>query len=213
MLRSLLMVAAGAGLYGFAVGSAHSWLYALRNLVKFPMIIVGTGLVCGLAYTLVGRALVPGLAPRRVADLVATLFRDLSILLASLAPPTFLVGYALAVTDDARVGGYGMFLGLNVTFIAGCGVLALLRQTGRLLLESGTHRGRARLVIASWLALTLLIGGQFAWYLRPVFGLPASRGGSPPFALGATPDVRGATNFYEGVWQIVSDPPLPESWR
>ena len=34
-----------------------------------------------------------------------------------------------------------------------------------------------------------------------VFGLPASRGGSPPLYLGATPDVRGATNFYEAVWQ------------
>ena len=36
---------------------------------------------------------------------------------------------------------------------------------------------------------------------------------TPPFALGAEPDVRGATDFYEVVIQVLTEPPLPRSWN
>ena len=38
---------------------------------------------------------------------------------------------------------------------------------------------------------------------------PPTRGAHPPFFLGAAPDLRGATNFYEAVMQTLSKPPLP----
>ena len=48
--------------------------------------------------------------------------------------------------------------------------------------------------------------------MRPFFGYPASRGYDSPFLLGAQPDVRGATNFYEAVLQVYTVPRLPARW-
>jgi hypothetical protein len=87
-----------------------------------------------------------------------------------------------------------------------------VRQARELLREHGLSRGRTLALISAWLALTLGVGGQAAFYLRPFFGFPATRGNHPPFFLGAAPDVRGATNFYEAVLQTLSHPPLPQSW-
>lgn len=60
------------------------------------------------------------------------------------------------------------------------------------------------------LFLALLVGGQAAFYVRPFFGVPASRGRTPPFLPGNEPDVRGATNFFELLSQFSSYPKLPE---
>ena len=57
--------------------------------------------------------------------------------------------------------------------------------------------------------LSLLVGGQLAFWLRPFFGI-ASCLGSPPFLLGAEPTATGARNFYEVVWQFVVGTSLPE---
>ena len=212
MLRPLLLLILGTAVYGFSLGSAHSWLYAQRNLIKLPLLILGTGLVCGAGYRVVAAFIGANLKGRDVADLVLTLFQDLGILLASLSPPTFFYGRVLVATDDSRLGEYGLFLGLNVGFVAICGILALLRQSHLLFESAGIGRARSRVLVIAWLAMTLFVGGQGAFYLRPIFGLPASRGNSPPFALGSAPDVRGATNFYEAVWQVFEKPDLPTEW-
>ncbi len=210
--RALAGLVAGSAAYGFTVGAAHSLLYARRNLVKLPLLLVGTGLVCALAYFVVARFLLARVGPRQVGALVLGLFRDLAVLLASLAPANLLLAWILRHTDDGRVGEYGLFLGLNVLFVALSGGLALVRQGWDLLAAERVPVARAALVVALWLGLSLAVGGQGAFYLRPFFGLPASRGNAPPFALGNAPDVRGATNFFEAAWQVFSAPPLPESW-
>ena len=212
MLRALGILAISSAIYGYTVGAAHCQLYATRNFVKFPLLILGTAGVCGLAYYIVGRFFGLELTLRRTHELAIDLYRDLSLLLVSLAPVNLFVALILVYTDDGRIGEYSLFLGMNVVFIAACGILALLRQ-GRRVLASGTvSPRRAAVIVLAWLALSMVVGGQGAFYLRPFFGYPASRGGHPPFALGTTPDVRGATNFFEAVGQVVSRPPLPESW-
>ena len=50
---------------------------------------------------------------------------------------------------------------------------------------------------------------SLAFYLRPFFGLPASRGGDPPFCVGNEPDVRGATNVFEVPLQFATQPRVP----
>ena len=210
--RALPGLVAGSSAYGFTVGAAHSLLYARRNLVKLPLLLIATSLVCALAYFVVARFLCARLAPRQVGALVLGLFRDLSVLLASLAPANLLLAWILRHTDDGRIGEYGLFLGLNVAFVGVAGSLALVRQGRDLLLAARVPAARMVLVLALWLGLSLAVGGQAAFYLRPFFGLPASRGNTPPFALGSAPDVRGATNFFEAAWQVMSAPPLPESW-
>ena len=63
-----------------------------------------------------------------------------------------------------------------------------------------------------WVLLSLLAGGQAAWYLRPFFGVASIDGRATRFCLGTTPDYRGATNFYEAVYHLLRPPPLPEDW-
>jgi hypothetical protein len=159
-----------------------------------------------------GQFFVWGLSFGRVQQLTWALFRDLSALLASLAPANFFFAMILLHTDDSRLGEYSLFLGLNMIFVASSGTLALLRQTRSLIRSIEISRGRARALVFSWLFLTLFVGGQVAFYMRPFFGLPASRGCTPPFMVGAEADVRGATSFYEAVIQILEEPPLPTSW-
>ena len=60
-----------------------------------------------------------------------------------------------------------MFLGLNVFFIAAAGALALLRQVRALARYHPWPLSRRVLTVGGWLALSLLVGGQVAWTLRP----------------------------------------------
>jgi len=78
--------------------------------------------------------------------------------------------------------------------------------------QHSVARARVLVLVSLWLALTLGVGGQAAFYMRPFFGFPATRGNTPPFFLGAEPDVRGARNFYEAIAQTVWHPPLPRQW-
>ncbi len=125
MLKTLSSLIAASAVYGFTVGSAHCLLYASRNLIKFPLLILSTAIVCSLAYFVMARFLTPELSFRNVQGLVITLFRDLSILLVSLSPPNYFIAQILVHTDDARLGEYSFFLGLNVVFVAASGTLAL----------------------------------------------------------------------------------------
>ncbi len=211
-LRTLCVLLSTSALYGFTLGSAHDWIYASRNLVKFPLLIAGTAVICSLCYSVIARFLCPQLTFRPVQMLSIQMFRDLSVLLASLSAPNLFLAMILVHRDDGKLGEYSLFLGLNVGFIAVSGTLALCRQANALLSRHGVTRARSRAVVLLWLGMSLVVGGQGAFYLRPLFGLPASRGQVPPWTLGTAADVRGATNFFEVVVQIFRNPPLPKSW-
>jgi hypothetical protein len=58
------------------------------------------------------------------------------------------------------------------------------------------------------LALSVLVGGQVAWTLRPFFGVRSIPGAETRFFLGSSPDYRGATNVYEAVANVVAPAPL-----
>ena len=98
MWRVLVSLTLSSALYGFTIGSGHSLLYASRNLVKFPLLILSTGAICALAYFVLARFLAPKLTFPDVQRLVILLFRDTSVMLASLAP----VSYFLASHSCAR---------------------------------------------------------------------------------------------------------------
>ena len=202
--KALVGLVLSSAAYGFAIGSGHSWLYACRNLAKFPLLILATGAICALAYFVFARFLAPKLTFQDVQRLVIQLFRDTSVMLAGLSP----VSFFLAMTME-----YPFFQGLNVIFIAVCGSIALVRQTKALLGEHGLMRSTGLAIITGWLVLSLFTGGQCCWYMRPFFGISAIKGPPPPFFLGTTPDFRGARSFYEAVYNLMTSPPLPESYR
>jgi len=103
-------------------------------------------------------------------------------------------------------------LGLNVFFIAVCGALALVRQGRMLLYKREVTSRRSLMLIFAWMLLSLLVGGQWAWTLRPFFGLHTVSAAQTPFCLGGLSDFRGATNFYEAVYHLISPPQLPTDW-
>jgi hypothetical protein len=88
------------------------------------------------------------------------------------------------------------------------GVLAVLRQAAALLHRHALPRARALPLVALWLAISLVVGGQAAWYLRPFFGNRAIPDDGS-FCLGSRPDFRGARSFYEAVYHLWAPPRAP----
>lgn len=199
---------AAAAAYGFSVGAVRSWRYASLNLVKFPLLIAICAIVCAAVYFLVARLLAPSLTFSDVRRLVLASYADLAALLASFSPVCLFLALTLQRPVSAvDLGEYPLFLALNVILIAGCGALAVGRQTASLLGRYALPRRRALAVVTGWLAVSLLVGGQAAWYLRPFFG----NGAVPDdgsFCLGSRPDWRGAESFYEAVYHLIAPPPV-----
>ena len=204
-MTSLLRIAGGSAIYGFAIGSVHSPKLATWNLAKFPLLIVITALVCGLAYYAFALVVSRRLTLGDVTAMSLRTFADISVLLASLAPVAYFLATTIDHPTEESLREYPFFLGLNVAFIAFCGSVALLRQATRLSRERDLALRQAIAILTAWLAISLFVGGQCAWFMRPFFEV--STNPAPMFMEGTRPDFRGATSFYEAVWQLV-DPPV-----
>lgn len=208
MMRSLLTLIAASAAYGFSIGISNSWVYALRNLVKFPLLLLTTASVCALLYHVLARFLGASLSFVAVQRLVLAIFRDVSRLLASLSPAICFLAASMPGPRLRQPGEYQRFLMFNVVAIAICGCLAVYYRSRERLFMNGTAHVRRPALIASWMLASLLVGGQVCWYIRPFFG--ATPGSSErPWFTGTTPDHNGATSFYEAVFHIV----VPKSLR
>jgi len=210
MGRALVAIVLGSAVYGFAVGSLHSYRLAAWNLLKFPLLILLTGLLCAIAYYVFSQFITRKLAFRDVVTLALGTFGDVAILLASLGPVCFFLARTVLQPDRESLNEYPLFLGLNVAFIAICGTAALVRRTVRVARRCGMSLRRSAGVLLAWLAVSLFAGGQCAWYLRPFFGPRTIE--DIPFIEGSNPDYRGATSFYEAVYDLIEPPPLPREY-
>lgn len=206
--RTLLAIVLGAGVFGFAIGASKNFTYAWRSMVKLPLLLLGTAAICSLACFVLARFLGAPLRFAAVQRSTLQLYRTIAVLLASLSPVSFFLGQSMTPPDGHSLGGYPTFVATNVLFLAVAGCIALVLQARALLDGHGLSQRRAWAITASWLVLSLLVGGQLAFWLRPFFGI-ASLPGDPPFALGDEPTITGARNFYEAVWQFVRGVELP----
>lgn len=211
--RAIARAALAAAGYGFSIGAVHSWRFALRNVIKFPLLILVTATVCGLCYYIWARSLARELDARSVARSTFAIFHDTSVLLVSLSPVTLFLALTIDAPTAQSLREYPLFLSVNVLAIAACGTLALLRQVRRLVAEHGVALGRGSWLVAAWLASSLFVGAQASWYMRPFCGV---RTVDAPFMLGSAPDFRGATSFYEALYHVARppsrgphDPPRP----
>ncbi|MDP6355509.1 MAG: hypothetical protein QF473_10430 [Planctomycetota bacterium] len=211
MIRRLLEALFASALYGFSIGAVHSLQLASWNLFKFPLLIILTGGICGVAYYVFALFITDRLTFRDVVQHALTIYRDISILLASLSPVSLFLAKTIVQPHDKDLNEYPFFLGLNVFFIAACGTVALIRRASDLLNNCNVERRQSVLIILSWLAISLFAGGQCAWYLRPYFGVSTIK--DIPFIEGSRPDYRGARSFYEAVYHLMDPPPLPDDYR
>ena len=205
--RTLARLVLPAAVYGFSIGAVHSWRFAFANLLKFPALMLVTATLCAASYYLVARFSAPQLRLVDVSRLVLTAYGDAAVLLGSLAGVCFFVAMTM---DQPRtlteLGDYPTFLALNVCFVAACGCVAVAQQARVMLERHHIQRRRRTGIVAAWLALSLLVGGQLAWYLRPFVGIrTVIDDGS--LCHGDRPDPRGATSFYEAVYHVVAPPP------
>lgn len=207
--RDVVRTVVAAAAYGFAAGLGHDLLYAARNLIKLPLLLLATAVVCAAAFHAVGLLLRLDRPFTATLQLAFALFHDLAVLLSSLAPVVLFLALVLHATDDGQRGEYDLYLAANMVAIALCGTLALIRQVRALQALAGIGRRRARAIVLCWLSLALLVGGQGAFWMRPFFGYPATRGVRPPWFLATTPDLRGARNFFEAVVQALRRVELP----
>jgi hypothetical protein len=211
MARSIAVLTLASAFYGFAIGSVHSPLFAARNLVKFPLLILVTGLVCSVAFFVCARFLTSRLSFTQVQRLAIGIYRDISLMLAAVAPALLFLAYTIDQPQARHLGEYPLFLGLNVLFIALSGTIVVVQRARILFAGLGISKPRGLAIIFSWLLLSLIVGGQWAWYLRPFCGVSALSEDTP-FLLGNMPDYRGAANFYEAVYHLFDPPPLPADW-
>jgi hypothetical protein len=203
MRRDLATLLVASSLYGFSIGCVHSTRFGLHNLIKSPLLFLITGATCAVTYFLFA-CLIGGFRFRfvEIQRLAMRLYRDAALLLAALAPANWFLARTLVPPDAASLHEYPMFLGLNVCFIALAGALALVRQVRALAAYHPWSLSRRLTLVSGWLALSLLVGGQAAWTLRPFFGVRSIPGDQTRFFLGSSPDYRGSTNFYEAVYDV-----------
>lgn len=207
MTRALALLIGGSAVYGAAIGLADTPIRAGHNLIKLPLLLIVTAVISAGAYAISARFLVGHLGGRVMLRFAVDVFADLGRLLGALALPVALLAITGRPAESREVlGDYPFFLGLNMGLVAICGTIALIHRARALARTHAiAHRPMLRLLTA-WLAITFVVGAQWAFYLRPFFG--ASRVDDPGvFIAGNRPDFRGARSFYEVVWHIVSPPP------
>jgi hypothetical protein len=198
-----LRAALAAAAYGFSIGAVHSTRFALRNVIKFPLLILVTASVCAVCYYVVARSIARELDARAVARCTLASFHDTSVLLSSLAPVTLFLALTVQRPDRNDLHEYPLFLSVNVILIAVCGSIALVRQCKQLVLEHGIPMERGAFLVTAWLACSLFVGAQASWYMRPFCGIASI---DAPFMEGTAPDFRGATSFYEALYNAVQLP-------
>jgi hypothetical protein len=208
MIRTIVTFLGASAVYGFSIGYCHSLTFALRNIVKLPLLLSGTAAVCAVAYFVCVRFQTNALNFAVLQDVVWETYRNIAVLLASMASVNlFLAATMKQPTSPTELNDYPLFLGLNVALISVCGCMALAREGVRLLHEHGLRGTTAFTILAVWLTLALPVGGQWAWYLRPFFGVSVIPAES--FCLGSLPDFRGDTNFFEAVYHLIKPPVTP----
>lgn len=183
-----------ASLYGFAIGSVHSTEFALRNLVKMPLLLGVTAAVCALAYYLLARMLTRRLSFADVQREAVAVFADTAVLLGSLALPMLFLAHVIVRPDARGLHEYELFLVANVVAIAFAGSLALVRRAAALRDATGLGGRASAMLLAGWMSVSLVVGAQWSWYLRPFCGVATV---DAPFVLGTEPDFRGDRSFYE----------------
>jgi hypothetical protein len=193
-----LVIFAGAGLYGAAMGYWRSPVQAGYNFVKFPLVIFATALGNALLNGMLAPLLGLNLRFRQSLMLVLMSFTIAAAILGSFAPIILFIIWntpPLAGQTATSWVPYNFVQLTQVVVVAFAGVAANVRLFRLLELLSGGRRV-ARRVLCAWLAGNLFLGSQLCWILRPFIGSPAL-----PVEFLRPTAFQG--NFYETVFRAI----------
>jgi len=174
VLAHVAVICAGAGLYGAAMGWWRSPVQAGYNIVKFPLVVLTTGLGNALINGMLAPLLGLDLRFRQSFALVLMSFTIASAILGSFAPIVFFIIWnapSLAAQTETPWAVYNFVQLTQVIIIAFAGVAANTRLLRLLRAISGSGRV-SRNVLVAWLGGNLFLGSQLCWILRPFIGSP-----------------------------------------
>jgi len=198
VLGYVVVIFAGAGMYGAAMGYWRSPVQAGYNLVKFPLIVLATTLGNALLNGMLAPLLGLDLRFRQSLMLVVMSFTIAAAILGSFAPIVFFIVWNIPpLANGMQVPSptYSFVLLLQVVLVAFAGVAANVRLQRLLGALSGSDR-IARKVLFSWLAGNLFLGSQLCWIFRPLIGSPGL-----PVEFVRPNAFQG--NFYEAVFRAI----------
>ena len=196
LARCLLVIVAGAGLYGATIGLWRAPLQGFYAGVKFPALImlttIGNALINGMLAQLLGLPI----TFRQTFISIVTCFAISSAILGSFSPVMlFLLFNTPPLSSTDALFGHHLLLLAHVGLIAFAGVAGHVRLW-RLLLHLSGRRSLAGRILSSWLAINLFLGCQLSWSLRPFVGTP-----NLPIEFLREDAFRGT--FYESIYKVL----------
>jgi hypothetical protein len=193
----MLVIVAGAGLYGAAMGWWRDPWQALFVAIKFPLVLLLTALGNALLNGMLAPLLGLNLSFRQSLLAILMSFAVVGVILGAFAPLAgFLVWNAPPMTPDVKsTAAYGFIKLVHVVVIAFAGVAGNVRLL-QLLARLGGRRQTAQRVLFAWLAGNLFLGSQLTWIARPFIGAPQL-----PVVFLRDAALQG--NFYENIFRTV----------
>lgn len=174
IVLQILIIFAGAGVYGAAMGMWRAPMQALFVAIKFPLIVLltagGNAMLNGILAPLLGL----NISFRQSILAILTSFTIAATILGSFSPLlAFLVWNSPPMSPQHGVssGTYSLIMVTQVAVIAFAGITANLRLA-HLLRQLAPSQAIARRVLLAWLAGNLFLGSQLSWIFRPFIGSP-----------------------------------------
>ena len=168
----LVVIVAGAGLFGAAVGAWRGVEQAAYVALKFPLVILLTSLGNALLNGMLAPLLGLNLGVRASLRAVLFSFTIASTILGAGSPlMAFLVWNLPPLGAPGSGVAHSVLLLTLVATISFAGVMANVRLRQLLQQLSGSPRV-ARRVLLAWLTGNLFLGSQISWILRPFVGSP-----------------------------------------
>ena len=190
--RPLLVVVAGSAVYGAVLGGWRGPVLAAYCAVKLPAVLLLTGTVAFVFNLVAGASLGARAGARATASMTLTAVAVSSLLLAAVAPVVLLLDLSLpAPGTDARTTHNVLYL-VHVVVVGSSGLAGVLALWRIVRARLGSAR-TARRVVAVWVTVLGLVGGEVAWALRPFVGSVYE-----PVAFVRADALDG--NVYEFVW-------------
>jgi hypothetical protein len=170
---NVLVIIAGGGVYGAAMGWWRDPVQAVYTAIKLPLILLLTTVCNALLNAMLAPLLGLNIPFRQSFQGILMSFTIATATLGSFAPLiAFLMWNTPSLASGAVTGTTYSFINLtHVVVIAFAGIVANLRLYQLLLRLGGSH-AVAKRVLFAWLAGNFLLGTQLSWILRPFIGSP-----------------------------------------
>src|SRR6266545_5437839 len=170
--QQVLVIVAGAGAFGAAMGCWRDPTQAVFAAIKLPLIVLATACSNALINGMLAPLLGLNLTMRQSFAAVLMSFGIAAAILGAASPlMAFLVWNLPPLQLGVRLTGavHAEMLLTLVVVIAFAGITANLRLL-QLLRQLSGQTATAQRILFAWLAVNLLLGSQLSWILRPFIG-------------------------------------------